>query len=428
MLPPVNDLLPRLFPALALATAIWVPLYAWAVRGRTYAVFSGVVLAIALPGALIGHARLVALLPSSLTVWLDAAFAYSMLAAAIHLSHLVRARMRSPLFRIGVSVPGQTFVAAGALSGVWLLLMLPVRGLLMALSADSLLDALRWLDFVPFVVAVFSILTSSRPRPEWVRVRLGEDGPDVVTRVPLERSRKPHAKAADGTALRIVQITDPHLGPWQSVRSLRRQIEKLASTNPDLVLLTGDFLTMESNGTPGALADAFSPLRPMADRCFAAFGNHDHEAPDEVRSGLAANGIRLLVDEEVLVDTPVGVVQIVGADWVRKDRRQHIRELLARLPRRPDAVRLFLLHDPLGFRDVPPGDVDLTLSGHTHGGQVGLVSLGFDWTVLTRSRWPDHGLFALGASRLYVHRGTGFYGFPLRVGVPGEASVLELVV
>ena len=56
-----------------------------------------------------------------------------------------------------------------------------------------------------------------------------------------------------------------------------------------------------------------------------------------------------------------------------------------------------------------------------------LVSLGLDWTVLSHSRWPDHGLFARGSGRLYVHRGTGFYGFPLRVGVPGEASLLEVV-
>jgi uncharacterized protein len=77
---------------------------------------------------------------------------------------------------------------------------------------------------------------------------------------------------------------------------------------------------------------------------------------------------------------------------------------------------------------VPKGDVDLTLSGHTHGGQLGLVSFGLDWTVLKRSRWPDHGLFGHGANRLYVHRGTGFYGFPLRIGVPGETSVLELML
>ena len=85
-----------------------------------------------------------------------------------------------------------------------------------------------------------------------------------------------------------------------------------------------------------------------------------------------------------------------------------------------------MLHDPLGFQHIAAGEIDLVLSGHTHGGQVGLVSLGFDWTVLSRSAWPDHGLFALGSNRLYVHRGTGFYGFPLRVGVPGEASVMEV--
>ena len=75
---------------------------------------------------------------------------------------------------------------------------------------------------------------------------------------------------------------------------------------------------------------------------------------------------------------------------------------------------------------MAPGEVDLTLSGHTHGGQLGLVSLGLPWTVMSRTRWPDHGLFARGAGRLYVHRGTGFYGFPLRIGVPGEHSILEV--
>jgi predicted MPP superfamily phosphohydrolase len=113
---------------------------------------------------------------------------------------------------------------------------------------------------------------------------------------------------------------------------------------------------------------------------------------------------------------------------VGRGRDQHIRALLERFPRRDGHLRLFLLHDPLGFQFVPKGDVDLTLSGHTHGGQLGLVSFGLDWTVLARSQWPDHGLFGHGSNRLYVHRGTGFYGFPLRIGVPGESSLLELVL
>ena len=185
---------------------------------------------------------------------------------------------------------------------------------------------------------------------------------------------------------------------------------------------------MEGSGSRGALAAALRPLEPLAGRTFAVFGNHDHEAADEVAHALAENGIRLLIDTEALVTTPVGPVQIVGADWVGRERREHIRALLARHPRRADHLRLLLLHDPSVFRHVPPGDVDLTLSGHTHGGQLGLVSLGLTWTVLSRTAWPDHGFFGLGASRLYVHRGTGFYGFPLRIGVPGEASRLELVL
>ena len=140
------------------------------------------------------------------------------------------------------------------------------------------------------------------------------------------------------------------------------------------------------------------------------------------------NDIRLLVDEEAIVETSAGAVQIIGATHVwGDDRRPHIRALLGRYPRHDGALRLFLLHDPTGFQHVPKGEADLTLSGHTHGGQVGLVSLGLNWTVLSWSPIPDHGLFGHGPNLLYVHRGTGHYGFPMRIGVPGESSLLELV-
>ena len=184
---------------------------------------------------------------------------------------------------------------------------------------------------------------------------------------------------------------------------------------------------MEGAGSPGSLERALAPLRRFEGRSFAIFGNHDHESTDEVRSAMTTNNVRLLVDEAAEVETPAGPVQLVGSDYVGRDCREHLLGLLERFPRRRDLLRLLLLHDPLGFQYLPVGSVDLTLSGHTHGGQVGLVSLGFDWTVLSRTAWPDHGLFGRGSNRLYVHRGTGFYGFPLRVGVPGEASLLEIL-
>jgi predicted MPP superfamily phosphohydrolase len=183
---------------------------------------------------------------------------------------------------------------------------------------------------------------------------------------------------------------------------------------------------MEGRGSRGSLRAALKPLRAAEGRSFAVFGNHDLEAADEVRDALEANGVRLLVDDEVSVASPLGPVQILGAHYVSRERRAHLEALCERFPRRADHLRLLLLHDPQAFHVAPQGLADLTLSGHTHGGQLGLLSLGLDWTVLRRSSWPDHGLFARGADRLYVHRGTGFYGFPLRIGVPGEHSLLEL--
>jgi predicted MPP superfamily phosphohydrolase len=416
-----------LLPALALLVGVGIPAWAGHSRGRSYGIFAGVVLAISFPAGVVLGMRLQRLAGPVLGPLIGWAFAYALAVTGIHFASLVRARLRTRAFRWAVSVPAQAFVALGAFSLPFLLALFPVRLGFWAFDAAGVLSALHWLDLIPIGVIGLSVATSLRPRREIVRVALGGPEPDSLTRLPVERRSWGQDHPEPCRPLRIVQITDPHLGPWAPIHRLSRRLEELLDHEPDLVLLTGDFLTMEGNGTPGALAEALAPVKRASGRSFAIFGNHDHEAPEEVAGALAANGVRLLVDDEALVDTPVGPVQIVGADWYREGRKEKLRGLLARFPRRPGHLRLLLLHDPRNFHDVPKGEVDLTLSGHTHGGQIGLVSLGFDWTVLSRSQWPDHGLFGHGKSRLYVHRGTGFYGFPLRIGVPGEASVLELV-
>ena len=413
--------------SLAAIVVTGVPLYAWRVRGRAYAIFGGVILLMSMPGILLAEARFESWFAPTWLPFFRGVSLYCVAVTGLHLAHLVKARMRSRIFRLLVSVPGQATVAAGFMMGMWLLAVLPVRWLFGWLVFDSGLAVLSWLDLVPIIVAVISIVTSARPVEEWVRIKLGEDGPSEVSRIPVERHRGRVPPPLAKRPLRVVQISDPHLGPWQSVRALRATVIMLLERDPDLVLLTGDFLTMESMGTPGALHEALEPLRDRPGDCYAIFGNHDHEAADEVRGALEENGIQLLVDQEVIAQTPSGPVQLIGADYVGRERGKHLEGLLARYPRMDGHLRLLMLHDPLGFRNIAAGEIDLVLSGHTHGGQVGLVSLGFDWTVLSRSAWPDHGLFALGTNRLYVHRGTGFYGFPLRVGVPGEASVMELI-
>lgn len=188
-------------------------------------------------------------------------------------------------------------------------------------------------------------------------------------------------------------------------------------------------MTMESQHDVRHLEAALAPLKQARGRVFACMGNHDHEAPEIVRAALARNGVRLLVDEATEIETEAGPVQILGVDFHFRDRARRVVEVCARWPRKEGHLRLVLLHDPWTFRHLPEGEGDLVLAGHTHGGQVGLLSLGASWTFLRLfggGGLPDHGLWARGPDRLYVHRGTGHYGFPLRLGVPAEESLLRV--
>jgi predicted MPP superfamily phosphohydrolase len=237
----------------------------------------------------------------------------------------------------------------------------------------------------------------------------------------------PRKLESDAAPLRIVQITDPHLGPFMSERRLYDICQRAVDQRPDLIFLTGDFLTVESQKSADPLARALLPLAVMKGRVFACFGNHDHECPELVDDALRRADVDLLLDRAVDVDLPWGKVQVVGADHRYRKREEALQTLARSYPREAGRLRLWLLHDPGAFHCIPEGEADLVFSGHTHGGHVGLLSLGLPHTIVSAATsMPDHGLWARGRDRLYVHRGTGHYGFPLRVGVPAEESVLEI--
>jgi predicted MPP superfamily phosphohydrolase len=184
---------------------------------------------------------------------------------------------------------------------------------------------------------------------------------------------------------------------------------------------------MESQSDASHLAQALAPLRAYGGRVFACRGNHDLEAPRVVADALAHAGVRLLIDESVTLATEAGSVEVLGIDFRFQERAKHVDGVMQRHPRQPGVLRVALLHDPGAFRHVPDGSADLVLSGHTHGGQVGLLWLGIESTIVSAlTGMPDHGFWGHGSNRLYVHRGTGHYGFPLRVGVPAEHSVLQV--
>ena len=369
-------------------------------RSRSYAVARGVLL---LLHTLIAHA----LWPRVGALW--PLFLFGHATVFLHSLALVRPRMRPLAYRLLVSWPEGFFFAGTFLA-------FP-----MAIAIGFGVEPPQWLLALPYAFSALGMVQTFRlTSAEEVTITVGADEPQIDgparTRPSQRRAERP---------LRIAQITDPHLGPFMSEARLRGFCERVVAFDPDLVVLTGDFLTMESQSDPAVLAGALAPLLSLSGKVFACFGNHDLEAPDTVRQALSEVGATLLVDEARLVSTPAGEVQVLGVDFRFRGRKEHLAKVCADHPRVDGALRLVLLHDPGAFKALPEGEGDLVLSGHTHGGQLGLVSLGLTFTFTgVVARIPDHGLWGRGTDRLYVHRGTGHYGFPVRLGVPAEESLL----
>lgn len=381
------------------SVAAWISVIALArtARGALYARFLGVVLGLHTAAAQ-------GVLTTFGALWPLAAYLHA--AVYLHLGLLIRPTLRGPVYRALVSVPGSWFLAAVFLSIPW--------------SVARGLGFSPWLPWLPFAIAGAGLIDSLRAteheRDLWI------DGAQVPT-----LRRHDASGARDERPLRVVQITDPHIGPFMSVATLHAICARAAARDPDLVLLTGDLLTMESQRDPAWLASALAPLKALPGRCFACLGNHDHEALETVITALSACGVTLLVDDLATADTALGPVEILGFDFVWRDRAAHLRGVCERFPRREGVARVAMLHDPGAFHHLPEGAAELVLSGHTHGGQVGLLRLGLKGTVVSAlSKIPDHGPWALGSARLYVHRGTGHYGFPLRIGVPAERGLLRI--
>ena len=371
-------------------------------RGSPFAIFVGVLVGI------------YSLLAVALAPWLRPVLPlFLALHVTVYVNFLAlsRPRMRSFPYRVLVSWPSAFFSAGTLLALPW------------ALVAAAGIHP--WGVWIPYLLAAIGVAQSMTTKRETVDLVVSGTAGETPA-APLG----PHPRGDHRVPrpLHIVQISDPHLGPFMSVARLRKIAERAVEAKPDLVFLTGDFLTMESQSDPDLLRDALAPLKAIEGKVFACHGNHDLEAPALVSLALAKNGIDLLVDDARDVMTEAGPVQILGMEFSYRDRAARLARACLEHPRTPGALRIVLLHDPGAFRHLPAGEGDLVLSGHTHGGQLGLVSLGLSWTFLRLFglRFPDHGFWARGTDRMWVHRGTGHYGFPLRIGVPGEESLLRI--
>lgn len=224
----------------------------------------------------------------------------------------------------------------------------------------------------------------------------------------------------------IAQVSDVHCGLFVGDRELDEGFELVKRARPDLVVATGDLVDFDAAAI-GPLARRLAAVTAR-DGAYAIVGNHDHYAgPAEVVARLRAAGVRVLCNEGVRVRArDGGGFALVGLDDLQGRRRPvpgfsgpDLGRALAPLP--PDVPRVLLAHQPRFFRESA-GRVALQLSGHTHGGQI---NPGF--TPARALLEFVRGRYERAGSTLWVNRGFGVAGPPVRLGAPPEITRVVIV-
>ncbi len=224
------------------------------------------------------------------------------------------------------------------------------------------------------------------------------------------------------SGLRVVQISDIHHGLFLPPEMLERAVRQANRLNPDIVALTGDFVTY-SRANIGPAAEILKNLRARYG-VFAVLGNHDFRVDaDAITSALRRQRIEVLRNRHVTLEFGGASLYVAGVDDYGYGA--DVRQAMRGIPR--DAATILLAHNPRIISLAARHDVSLVLSGHTHGGQVNIPLLG---TVYGRS--PERmrykmGWDRLGNTQIYVSRGIGTIVLPLRLRCPAEISNLELL-
>jgi uncharacterized protein len=229
--------------------------------------------------------------------------------------------------------------------------------------------------------------------------------------------------------LRIAILTDLHVGsPFNGIDNLRRVVDLTNAAQADMICLLGDLVIQGvAGGTFVSPEDIARELARLTSRVgtFAVLGNHDGWlGRDRVRRALTANGVRVVEDTAIGVDTPAGVVWVAGVS----DLWTGPHDLGAALSAVTSAAEpvILLTHNPDVFPMVP-GRVALTIAGHTHGGQVRLPWIG---APIVPSRFGQRfaaGHVVEGGRHLFIATGVGTSIIPVRFRVPPAVTILQLV-
>ena len=306
-------------------------------------------------------------------------------------------RPRSRLHLYGVMWPFFAWWTICVVFSLLAPLVLPV----VALGITNLTDAL----VAALALAVLGGLRALSRRPRIIRQQI------PVANLPT---------AFDG--YRIVQLSDIHCGPFTPARRVDRWVDRANGLGGDLVAVTGDLITSGRDYTQ-AVAESLGRLR-APDGVYGCMGNHDYFTDGEAFVRLLEdNGLILLRNRGLKLERGGQAIYLAGVDDTWTGRANIVRALHDREARAPVVL---LAHDPALFARAAKHGVALTLSGHTHGGQVAFPLAPKRWN-LARFMTPfTTGIYRLGPSFLYVNRGLGTTGPPVRLGVRPEITVFTL--
>ena len=228
---------------------------------------------------------------------------------------------------------------------------------------------------------------------------------------------------ADLEGLRLVQITDIHMSAFFSRAELDYAIAMANETRAHIALVTGDLITRERDPIDSCL-EGLAALRADAG-LFGCLGNHEIYArvEDYVEQAGVRQGLRFLRGTNATLRFGNARLNLAGVDYqrVNKPYLEGAGKLIV-----PDACNVMLSHNPDVF-DVAAGQgYDLTVSGHTHGGQVRVEILGADLNVARFFTPYVDGIYHKAKSAIFVSRGLGTIGIPARLGAPPEVTLLRL--
>ncbi|MGB0776593.1 MAG: metallophosphoesterase [Flavobacteriaceae bacterium] len=259
----------------------------------------------------------------------------------------------------------------------------------------------------------------------------------TIKNIPLTYNSLP--KAFSG--FKVVQISDVHAGSFDSKEDVARGIKMINDLNPDVILFTGDLVNNKADEIEPYI-DLFSSLNAKYGK-FSTLGNHDYGdyvkwESDEAKQanmnklfGLHKKmGFDLLNNENRQIQKDGEFINIIGVEnWGRPPFPQHGNLDQALVGVQPEEFNILMSHDPTHWSMKVienPMPIELTLSGHTHGMQFGVEIPGWKWSPVKYIYKNWAGLYEKDEQKLYVNRGFGFLGFPGRVGMWPEITLIEL--